>query len=247
MGNVLFYVSVMFNVIIFGSLLLVVLLKGPKWVMKKIKTVLSKREVTNASTYEKRVDFFERLSDTSNKGKMVFLGDSLTGNGIWEEIFDSAYILNRGISGDTTSGVLKRLDHITLLKPSKLFIMIGINDFQMGKSTNEILENYKLILDTIQEKTPNTEIFVHSILPINNGMNASAVDASTIIEFNEELRLLAEGLNVKYVDLHSEFVDENNHLDKKYTFDGLHINGEGYLVWKHNIEKFVNKKDLKEA
>ena len=68
----------------------------------------------------------------------LFLGDSLTEYGNWRELFPGLDIKNRGIAGDTTDGVLHRLDGITALSPDKIFLMIGINDLLMGRSVKRI-------------------------------------------------------------------------------------------------------------
>ena len=69
--------------------------------------------------------------------KIVFLGDSITeGGGDWNNYFDTKNIVNRGISGDTTLGVLARLNEICFYKPISLFLLIGINDIFNSDSPN---------------------------------------------------------------------------------------------------------------
>ncbi len=50
---------------------------------------------------------------------------------------------------------------------------------------------------------------------------------------------LAQKYNYQYIDLFSHFCDVENQLDAQYTKDGLHLNGQGYLVWKSVIERYV--------
>jgi lysophospholipase L1-like esterase len=57
---------------------------------------------------------------------------------------------------------------------------------------------------------------------------------------NEQLKDLAKTFPFQYIDLFSSFLDGNNELDAQYTTDGLHLNGQGYLIWKGIIEKQVN-------
>lgn len=65
---------------------------------------------------------------------IVFLGDSITEKIDWHELFHNSHydILNRGIGSDTISGVINRINTIINLKPSKVFLMIGINDIALG-------------------------------------------------------------------------------------------------------------------
>ena len=78
--------------------------------------------------YHKRIDEFK--NNPIGSGKIVFLGNSITeAGGDWNKRFVSANkIVNRGISGDITEGVLSRLDEIIHYKPIAVFILIGIND-----------------------------------------------------------------------------------------------------------------------
>ncbi|HPQ96908.1 MAG TPA: GDSL-type esterase/lipase family protein, partial [Thiolinea sp.] len=62
---------------------------------------------------------------------------------------------NRGIGGDDTGGVLGRLDEVVRSRPDKIFLMIGTNDLSAGKSVEQIIANYRLILRRIREASPS--------------------------------------------------------------------------------------------
>ncbi len=235
----IFYASVLINLMLVIGILAVLSLKGPGWCASKLRILFRKNEIVD-SNYERRNKMFEAFSDESKKNKIIFLGDSHVGNGMWEEIFNNSHILNRGIGGDTSFGVLQRVGNITFLEPRKLFIMVGINDLSNHITIEQILDNYKTILDIFQKNSPKTEIFVHSTLPINNDIIRNGVKPSIIIEFNEGLKKIIEERDLNYIDLYSVFVDNKNHLDKKHAFDGIHLNAEGYMIWKQQIEEFVN-------
>jgi lysophospholipase L1-like esterase len=144
-------------------------------------------------------------------------------------------VKNRGISGDITFGVLARLDEVLSSKPRKLFIMIGINDIARNIPDSVILFNYRRIIQQVQEVTPKTRIMVQSILPVNNEFtqfkNHQNKDAH-ILFAKKHLALLCEELKVSFVNLYPEFLNEEGKLDKKYTNDGLHLTGPGYIKWK---------------
>ena len=73
--------------------------------------------------YNERKALFETTVDTENE--IIFLGNSITEGGDWKVLFPNQNVINRGISGDTTDGILFRLDEITSSKPKKIFILIG--------------------------------------------------------------------------------------------------------------------------
>jgi lysophospholipase L1-like esterase len=187
--------------------------------------------------YQDKKSHYETLPQSNSD--IIFLGDSLTDLCKWEEVFQNNQIKNRGICGDTTDGVLNRLDNIVESRPQKIFIMIGINDLNRGRSLSDIVNNYKLIFESFKHQIPQTKIFIQSLLPINSQKFQRNKVNDKIIELNEQLQRFAKELSFQYIDLFSAFLDNNNELDEQYTTDGLHLNGKGYLVWKEVIEKDV--------
>jgi lysophospholipase L1-like esterase len=183
--------------------------------------------------YEQKVTLFRLLPNT--KGEIVFLGNSITDIGEWAEIWQNKKVRNRGISGDNTFGVLARLDEITSAKPVKVFIMIGINDIAKETPDSVVIANYKKIINRIQTESPKTKIVVQSILPTNNDFTEFKRHQNKtdhIVFINTALENYCKQIGLVYVDLYTAFLDTNKKLDKKYTNDGLHINGYGYMRWK---------------
>lgn len=188
--------------------------------------------------YDQRRSFFESMPNTKNE--IILLGDSLTNCANWEEIFPGLNVKNRGISGDTTFGVLDRMDEVTSSKPKKVFILIGINDISQGVTKETILKNYFEIISKIQKDSPKTQIFVQSLLPTNDAFTQfknHQGKMDKIVEVNKELKVLAQIKNTTYVDLFSEFLDEQGKMNVKYTNDGLHLLGSGYQLWAGILTK----------
>jgi lysophospholipase L1-like esterase len=185
------------------------------------------------SYYEQKVTQFRLLPDT--KEEIIFLGNSITDIGEWAEIWQNTRVKNRGISSDNTFGVLARLDEVVSSKPSKIFILIGINDIAKGTPDSAIVSNYKKIIGRIQTSSPQTFIYVQSILPTNNEFTEYVRHQNKdqhIRAVNGELKKFCGTKKLVYVDLYSRFVDVNHKLDKRYTNDGLHLTGSGYMLWK---------------
>jgi len=186
--------------------------------------------------YRDKKSHFETLPKIERK--IMFLGDSLTDLCEWAEILKDDQIINRGICGDTTDGILNRINNIVESKPKKLFLMIGINDLNQGVPVEDVANNYQLILETLKDQVPEVQIFIQSLLPINNQLRNHDVNQK-IIDLNYKLKQLAETFSFQYINLLSAFLDKNNQLDAAYTSDGVHLNGQGYLIWKEIIEKDV--------
>lgn len=208
----------------------------------KVKLMPEAYHVIEEEHYQNRWDIFKSLPDNSDE--VIFLGDSITDMNEWCELFPEIHAINRGIASDTTEGVRNRLDEIVESRPKKIFIMLGINDIGNGLETDEIIINYAGILKNIKDSSPRTIIYIQSVLPCNsdkmkrNGRNARRTPEN-IEALNMRLEALAIEYDVHYIDLYSAFKAENGELDSRLTTDGVHLNGEGYLLWQELIENEV--------
>ena len=97
---------------------------------------------------------------------VVMIGDSITQAGHWEDIFPTVRIANRGVDWDRTDDVLRRMDTILSVKPEKAFIMIGINDFSMRRSVDEVFTDYTRIVNELQNN--NIQVYIQSTLECRN-------------------------------------------------------------------------------
>ncbi|MEQ9405942.1 MAG: GH92 family glycosyl hydrolase [Cyclobacteriaceae bacterium] len=187
--------------------------------------------------YYHKKEHFESLPDTPNE--IIFLGNSITDGAEWFELFDgNPNIKNRGIGGDDTDGVLERLAEVTSSQPKQVFIMIGTNDLAYGKTVDHVVTNHKKIIEQIEKDSPNTEVIMQSVLPVEDAIHWTRPNAS-ILEINKQLKAHCEEKGITYVNLAPVFADENGKLDKKYSIDGLHVNGEGYLKWVEIIRPLL--------
>lgn len=193
-------------------------------------------DTTDFSTYYyRKKSTFEVMPN--KKDEIIFVGNSITDQCDWGELFEDKHVINRGISGDRTDGILYRLDEITESNPSKIFLLIGTNDIAYGRSVEYILHRSNQIIKAIKKSSPKTELYIQSILPVYDRADRPS---ETIIEINKGLHELAFIEHVTYIDLFSHFTRKNTVvLDKKYSIDGLHLNGIGYLLWKDLIKGFM--------
>lgn len=168
-----------------------------------------------------------------------FIGDSLTYGGKWDRLFPDKHIVNRGIPGDQVSNVLRRILPIVYDRSSQAFIMLGTNDLNKKKSIDEISKDYKMLVRTLKW-SGTKEIYIVSVLPINDSLLKSNRKNEDIILLNNKLQGLARQLNVTFIDMHGDFLDEKKQLRKEFTYDGLHLNETGYAVWKYRLEKYVH-------
>ncbi len=187
--------------------------------------------------YYHRKGHFESLPNTPNE--IIFLGNSISDQCEWAELFEDPRIKNRGIGGDDTDGILERLNEVVESKPAKIFLLIGTNDLAYGKTGEYVLQNTEKILDRIRIASPSTVVYVQSILPVDDAVHYTR-ENQEIIKINERLSELASQKAYVFIDLHSAFRNDKGILDPAYSLDGLHLNGKGYLHWKDLIINYVN-------
>jgi hexosaminidase len=190
--------------------------------------------------YHQRVTHFNSLPDT--KGDIVFVGNSITDGAEWSELFNDLKIKNRGISGDVSTGVLHRLKEEAQRKPEKIFLLIGINDQGRNMSPDSLVKNILIIASYLKQETPSTQLFVQSILPVNDIFRKFAGHTrkgTEIKQVNGLLQQQADKYSYSFIDMHTPFSDQHGKLKTAFTNDGLHLTGKGYLLWKHLIYPFV--------
>jgi lysophospholipase L1-like esterase len=210
--------------------------------------------------FHKRVKEFKKNPIGYNK--IVFFGNSITyGMRHWDSKFQTNNIVNRGISGDFTQGISKRLDEIIYYRPVSIFILIGINDlFRDNTLRPEVTPSYiaKNILDaakTIKNGTPETKIYLQTILPINNRHNLmsrtedirpnyyflkSDFHPSINQLINETNKILIKNNEYDVIDLHSLFLNDNGEMNTSLSDDGIHLNENGYSIWIDKVKPLID-------
>jgi lysophospholipase L1-like esterase len=192
--------------------------------------------------YRERMDLFNGLP-RQPKG-IVFLGNSITERGAWQELLPGRKVINRGIGGDNTFGVLARLDGILKDEPSVIFLLIGINDLGRGLPISVIADNYRRIADRVREGAPHTKLYLQSVLPMNDAILAMDYlknKKDSILALNEVIKKIAIEKHLEYIDLHPVFADAKGDLRPDMTVDGIHLKPAAYIPW---VAYLKNKKYL---
>ena len=185
--------------------------------------VVTNTDRSSSPLYRSRLDFF--LHPTTQPNWCSF-GDSITQFGEWSELFPEYRTANRGIAGDNTRTLSDRLAALGDLSRSTVVLMIGINDvLAFEAATPEIIDRYEAVLKDLMSRART--VVVQSILPVAAPQN---------IEINGSVTALNEATK--------RFCQDKLHLSGScraqncqwcaaadVTFDGLHLNGTGYLEW----------------
>ncbi len=162
-------------------------------------------------------------------GDVVLLGDSLTEWADWVALLGDASLRNRGIAGDTVEGVQRRLDPIIAARPRMIVLMIGINDLLNSATPQAVLAGLRVLIARIRAEAPATRLLVLSLLPVEP--HAIGVRHNPrVAAVNSGLAPIAREAGAEWLDLWP-LLGGDAGLDRRYTYDGLHLNGEGYGVW----------------
>ena len=190
--------------------------------------------------YYQRASLFDQLGVDSTS--IVFLGNSLTHGCEWHELFGMPQIKNRGINGDIVEGIRLRIDPILKGQPAKLFLLCGVNDVSHDLTADSIAGAIGNLIDIIRTESPRTKVYVQSLLPINNSFGrykAVFGKEQVIRDINTLIEPMVKEKGCTWINSHPAFVDADGNLDARYTNDGLHLMGNGYLHWREILRPYV--------
>lgn len=196
--------------------------------------------------WDEKVEDFVRYNVAVEKGGIVLLGDSITDLFRINEFYFGKRIYNRGISGDTSSGVVARIkESVYDLMPEKVFLLIGTNDIaKPGYNENATVQNIINTVKGINDNCPATIICVESVYPVNENIPDSTAGIRTnsqIESLNDKIKKSVKSLKAEYIDIYPLLKDENESLKPEYTHDGLHLSGIGYKKIVEILKPYLDK------
>lgn len=192
------------------------------------------------ATYDVQVGFFKSYPNTNSD--IIFLGNSITAQAQWAELLQNPNVKNRGISGDITFGVLQRLSEVTEGKPAKVFLLIGINDISRNIPDKLIISNIDKIVSRIKKESPVTQIYLQTILPVNNKFNKFKNHYNKdehIANVNKGIKDIASTHKLVLINTHDLLLDEDGRLKESYTHDGLHLTADAYQLWAKVLKSYL--------
>lgn len=196
--------------------------------------------------YNKRVKEFAPLLDI-DPSTVVMLGNSLTElGGDWgQRLGLNLKVVNRGIIGDNTMGMINRLCQITPHHPQAIVLMAGINDMSHDLTSQQVAERVTALIDSIRIQAPHTRLLVQSILPINEStgrwkkLNGRTNDVPMA---NILIKAYCESVGITFINVFARLKEkQSNSLRMDLTTDGLHLNEEGYKLWADELSRYAKK------
>ena len=195
---------------------------------------------------EKRSGWASRVEQ--DQGALVFLGDSIT-QGWGDNMggnFPGVKLANRGISGDTTRGVLIRLqEDVLALKPSGVVLLIGTNDLEEKAEPETIAANLKLILAALKQHNSRMPIVLCQVFPSSTTKKRSA---EPIKKINQLYAAAVKGdAQVTFIETWPLFADAQGDAKVEEFPDLLHPNKLGYAKWAAALRPILATLDFLET
>ncbi|MEZ8773250.1 SGNH/GDSL hydrolase family protein [Vibrio sp. 10N.247.310.17] len=169
----------------------------------------------------------------SPNADLVMFGDSITEWAPWADIFRDVSMVNRGLAGDTTTGMLRRIDTTLNVKPKLVCFMAGINDLAQGYDVEHIYQNYIDMLEVWQEN--DIRILVQSTLYVGSklqGLNSS------VELLNSKISEYCSQQGIAFLDVNS-VLSPNQLLSNEYSCDDLHLNAKAYQAWTEVLQPTI--------
>ncbi|MFA0549601.1 SGNH/GDSL hydrolase family protein [Vibrio lentus] len=164
---------------------------------------------------------------------LVMFGDSITEWAPWADIFRDVSMVNRGLAGDTTTGMLRRIDTTLNVKPKLVCFMAGINDLAQGYDVEHIYKNYIDMLKVWQEN--DIKILMQSTLYVGSklqGLNPS------VELLNRKISEYCAQQGLAFLDVNS-VLSPNKLLSNEYSCDDLHLNAKAYQAWAEVLQPAI--------
>lgn len=221
--------SVLLNVAILGAATGLVIHKGGwPWLIGLTRATQS-LGFSQVGIYQGRVDTFMKTPVQS--GAWVFLGDSLTDYAPTQELF-GVRALNRGIAGDSVSDMAKRASEVSRHAPSVIVLWGGTNDLLAGVGCEEVVRRILNLAAVLNQSSPQSRLIVLGPPPIADRLaDTQASLRSGIACLNGRLGERISEVGAQFANPATVLADQSGALRAAYSFDGIHLSGDGYRAW----------------
>lgn len=181
--------------------------------------------------YENTIKTHEFMANSGYSVEVVFLGNSITYEAPWTELFPGIRIANRGIPGDRIEGMIRRLGNVKALSPKKIVIMAGINNLLQNEMADDVAKKYITLIDSASGAS---ELIICSTL-----MTASFSEINDQVqELNNIIAHYCREKGIVWIDLNTQLAPDGP-LQNKYSYDGLHLTIHGYAVWQEMLQPYL--------
>lgn len=168
----------------------------------------------------------------------LFIGDSITEElKYYKFLFDDNVFSKIGLNTDTLRKLLPN-ENFNIV-PKNIYLMMGLNDSVFVKSEEKFKQRYEAMLSALQEKFPNSTIYLQGIFPVSRALDTkedARVNNTKINSFNKVVKSIASERGLTYLDF-SYLLDENQDY---FEPDGMHLKSSFHKVWLNEVKNIHN-------
>jgi lysophospholipase L1-like esterase len=168
--------------------------------------------------------------------RILLLGHSLIEFGDWGRLLPGHTVTNLGRAGETTAGLLGRLDDATRTHQNvdAVALMSGTNDILAGEDS--FLHEYRSVARRLRRAYPRALVLLHTVLPISPDW----VSAGEIARMNAAIARIGAETGVTFLDLTDRFTGRGGlPREELYDPDGVHLSEAGYRVWANALTEVL--------
>lgn len=152
----------------------------------------------------------------------VFMGDSITEAMGFFKVIDSSQIV--AVKGQNVVSAKKNVDKVMEKNPNEVFLLYGMNDLEVFDKSSDFIKEYTVLISSLKEKLPNTNIYIESILPTSSKVKNKSLTRKRIDEFNKAIEEMCKNLGVNCINV-TTTIDGRDDL---YEPDGVHPKASYY-------------------
>lgn len=133
---------------------------------------------------------------------------------------------------------------VSLYRPKYLVITLGASGGAGFLGDEDFISVYDGIIDSVRDSSPDTVIFVQSILPLSDRSVKyyKKLCRESVLHANELIRAMCDRRGIVYIDTHSLLIGSDGYLKREYQYDEyLHLTRAAYKVVTANIDAEISK------
>lgn len=179
------------------------------------------------------------MSDSPLGSRTVFVGDSITAAGSWDEWFPERDTVNLGVNGDTSDDLVARYPQIVEAQPETLVVLVGTNDLGRRQSVENLVRNVEYLMVSLRRDLPGARMLVVSVMP------RAREYADLVRDANRHLRQFSPSVGAQFLDLWPTFASDDGEIRPELSDDRLHLTAAGYEAWLAELRPALER--LEEA
>lgn len=172
--------------------------------------------------------------------RILLFGHSLIEFGDWSRLLPGHTVTSLGRAGETTAGLLGRLDDAVRIHPKAdaVAVMSGTNDILAGDN-DAFLHEYRSVTRRLRRAYPGAAILLHALLPLSPDW----VSPEAIAQVNAAIARIGTEIGVTVLDLTDRFTGRGGlPRSELYDADGVHLSAGGYRVWADALAEVLGRK-----